>query len=135
MWAIKHAGATGDATDTHVVWKQPKGATTESTPVVVGSRLYYVNSGGIATCLNTTDGSIVWQERIGPDFAATPLFAAGRLYFFDSWGKCYVIQPGDTFQLLATNRLESGCMASPAVVEKAMIVRTKTHLYRIEEQP
>ena len=135
MWGIKHASATGDATGTHVVWKQSKGATTESTPVVVGSRLYYVNSGGIATCLNTADGSVVWQQRLGPDFAATPLVADGRLYFFDTRSNCYVIEPGDTFRLLATNSLESGCMASPAVAGKAMIVRTKTHLYRIEDQP
>ncbi len=133
MWAVKHASATGDATSTHVVWKQTKGATTESTPVVTGNRLYYVNSGGIATCLNTADGSVVWQERLGPDFSATPLIADGRIYFFDAWNKCYVVEPGDTFRLLATNRLESGCMASPAVVGKALIVRTKTHLYRIEE--
>jgi len=133
IWAIKLEPATGDATQTHVLWKQKKGAPYESTPVVVGNRLYMVNSGGIASCLNTADGSIVWTQRIGPDFAATPLVADGKIYFFDTWNQAYVIEPGDTFKLLATNRLESGCMASPVPVGKALIVRTKTHLYRIEE--
>lgn len=132
-WAIKLAPATGDATETHVLWKQKKGGTTESTPVVYRDRLYMVNSGGIASCLKTEDGSIVWQERIGPDFAATPLIADGRIYFFDTWNKAYVVEASDTFKLLATNRLEAGCMASPVPIGKSLIVRTKTHLYRMEE--
>ena len=133
IWAIKLEPGNGDATETHVLWKQKKGAPTESTPVVVGNRLFMVNSGGIATCLNTADGNIVWQERLGPDFAATPLVAEGRLYFFDTWNKAYVVEVADTFKLLATNRLESGCMASPVPYGKALIVRTKTHLFRIEQ--
>ncbi len=132
-WAIKLAPASGDATETHVQWKQIKGAPTESTPVVVGNRLFMVNNAGVATCLNSADGSVVWQERLGPDFAASPLAAGGRVYFFDTWNRAYVIEAADTFKLLATNRLESGCMASPAVVGNALIVRTKTHLYRIEK--
>jgi outer membrane protein assembly factor BamB len=133
IWAIKLEPATGDATETHVLWKQKKGAPYESTPVVFGDRLYMVNSGGIASCLNTADGSIVWTQRIGPDFAATPLVADGKIYFCDTWNQSYVIEPGDTFKLLATNKLESGCMASPVPVGKALIIRTKTHLYRIEQ--
>jgi outer membrane protein assembly factor BamB len=116
-----------------VAWKQIKGGPAESTPVLVGDRLFMVTSGGIGTCLNTADGSIVWQERLGPDFAASPLAADGRLYFFDSWNKGYVVEAADTFKLLATNKTESGCMASPAVFGKAIILRTKTHLYRIEQ--
>jgi outer membrane protein assembly factor BamB len=92
-----------------------------------------VNNAGIATCMKTEDGSIVWQERIGPDFAATPLAAEGRIYFFDARDKAYVLEASDTFKLLATNKLENGCMASPVPMGRALIVRTKTHLYRIEE--
>jgi outer membrane protein assembly factor BamB len=133
MWAIKLAPAKGDATETHVLWKQKKGAPIESTPVVFRDRLYMVNNTGIATCLKTEDGSIVWQERIGADFAATPLVAEGRIYFFDAWNKAYVVEASDTFKLLATNKLEAGCMASPVPYGKALIVRTKTHLHRIEQ--
>jgi outer membrane protein assembly factor BamB len=134
LWAIKlDPDAAGDITETHVLWKQIKGAPTESTPVVIGNRLYTINTGGIACCLNTADGSIVWQERLGPDFSASPFAADGRLYFFDTWNKTYVVEASDTFKLLATNRLDAGCMASPAVFGKALLIRTKTHLYRIEE--
>jgi hypothetical protein len=56
----------------------------------------------------------------------------GRIYLFDRNGPCTVIEAGDTFKVLAKNTLESGCMASAAVAGKALIVRTKKALYRIE---
>jgi outer membrane protein assembly factor BamB len=132
IWAIRAGGAHGDATASHVVWRQKAGAPDQSTPVVVGARLYMVTSGGIVSCLNTATGDIVWKERIGSDFAASPLAAEGRIYFCDAKGKTTVIAPGDRLQVLAENQLSDGCMASPAAVGKALILRTKTSLYRIE---
>jgi hypothetical protein len=55
------------------------------------------------------------------------------VYCFDAWGRTDIFANGDEYKQLASNRLADGCMASPAVVGKALIVRTKTALYRIEE--
>ncbi|MEQ1859911.1 MAG: PQQ-binding-like beta-propeller repeat protein [Chthoniobacteraceae bacterium] len=131
LLGIKVGGAKADATATHVQWRQIKGAPDQCSPIIVGDRVYATTSGGILSCLNLQTGDIVWQERIGSDFAASPIFAAGRLYLFAAAGPCTVIKPGDSFQKLAENTLDAGCMASPAVVSDALIVRTKTHLYRI----
>ena len=133
VWGVKLGGAHGDATASHVVWKQKTGAPDQSTPLVVGNRLYIVTSGGVASCLDTADGRIVWKERIGSDFAATPICVGGRIYFFDAQGTTTVIAPGDTLQVLAKNPLSAGMMASPAISGKAFIVRTRDALYRIEE--
>ena len=38
----------------------------------------------------------------------------------------------DEYRVLAENHLDAGFMASPAVVGDALLLRTKTHLYRIE---
>ena len=132
LWGIRLGGAKGDATTTHIAWKQPAGAPDQSSPSLVHGRVYAITSGGILSCLDLADGHIVWKERLGGDFAASPVFVDGRLYFFPADGPCTVIAPGDTFQKLATNTLDAGCMASPAVVGKALLVRTKTHLYRLE---
>lgn len=129
IWGIRAGGPHGDAS---VVWRQNAGVPDQSTPVVVGERLYMVTSGGILSCLDTANGSIVWKERIGSNFAASPLAADGRIYFCDAKNKTIVIAPEDTFKTLAVNELADGCMASPAAVGKALILRTKTSLYRIE---
>ena len=133
IWGIRLGGAKGDVTQSHVVWKQPAGAPDQATPVVVGDRIYMITAGSILSCLSTATGEIVWKERLGGDYAASPLAAGGRIYLFSAApGKTTVIAPGDGLKILATNTLEDGCMASPAVVGKSLIVRTKKSLYRIE---
>jgi len=132
IWGIHVGGAHGDATGTHVAWRQNAGVPDQATPIVVGQRLYMVTSGGIVSCLDTATGAIVWKERIASDFAASPLAAEGRIYFCDAKHKTTVIAPGDSLKVLAVNELADGCMASPAAVGKALILRTKTSLYRIE---
>ena len=104
-----------------------------SSPLLVGDRLYMVSDQGVASCVNVADGERVWQQRIEGQHCASPLYASGRIYFFDREGRSVVIAPGDEYQELAVNQLEDGFMASPAVLGDALILRTKTHLYRIED--
>ena len=47
-------------------------------------------------------------------------------------GKTVVVRAGRTFEKLAESRLDAGFMASPAVAGDSLILRTKTHLYRID---
>ena len=60
--------------------------------------------------------------------------AEGRIYFFDEDGKTTVIEAGREYKVLATNTLDEGSLASPAIAGKALFVRTRTHLYRIESK-
>ena len=60
------------------------------------------------------------------------MFADGKMYFPNEEGVTTVVRPGRTCEILATNHLDDGCMASPAIVGAAIVLRTKTHLYRIE---
>jgi outer membrane protein assembly factor BamB len=76
---------------------------------------------------------VVWAERIGGKYAASPIYADGRLYFFSQDGTTTVIKPGRKLEVLATNKLDNGFMASPAAAGKAFYLRTKTHLYRVED--
>ena len=55
-----------------------------------------------------------------------------RVYFFSEDGKTTVIEAGRQYKLLAENQLDDGFMASPAVSGRALFLRTRTHLYRIE---
>jgi outer membrane protein assembly factor BamB len=79
-------------------------------------------------------GKQVWRQGIGGNYAASPIYADGRIYFFNQQGKTTVLKPGRAFEAITTNTLATGCMASPAVSGKALFLRTKTHLYRIESE-
>jgi outer membrane protein assembly factor BamB len=66
LWAIKRGGgAKGDVTESHVLWKQKAGVPDQSSPVLVGDRIYMVTSGGIASCIDTKDGRIVGRSGSG----------------------------------------------------------------------
>ena len=124
---------SGDVTETHVAWEYGDAVSKRASAVLVDGRVYMVSNDGIVTCVDFRTGEQVWRKRLGGNFSASAIYAEGRIYFSSEEGVTTVIRPGDTFELLAKNSLEDGCMASPAVAGKAIFLRTKTHLYRIEQ--
>lgn len=130
MLAVRPDGA-GDVTKTHVAWKLARGAPLTPSPIIVGDEFYMVNDGGIASCLDARTGTVVWQQRLGGTFSASPVFADGRIYFVAEQGLTTVIAPGKEFRRLATNPLDGGLLASMAVSNGSLFLRTDSHLYRI----
>jgi outer membrane protein assembly factor BamB len=121
----------GDITTTHVAWKLERGAPLTPSPLLVDNVLYIVSDIGIATALDPTTGEPFWQQRLGGNYSASPVFADGRIYFLSEEGVATVIAPGTTFQKLATNSLDGYTLASIAVSEGSLYIRSDTHLYRI----
>lgn len=133
LLAVRPDG-TGDVTKTHIVWDWSRQTPTRPSQLVVGDHLYMVNDQGIVSCLDMRTGEPTWTQRMGGRHTASPIHAGGRIWLFDEDGKSRVIEANPReFRLLAENPLDAGCMASPAVLDDALIVRTKTHLYRIEQ--
>jgi len=124
----------GDVTGTHVAWRFGKSTPTRPSQSVVGDHLYMVSDTGIFSCLDVRTGEAAWSERRSGRHTASLLESGGRLYAFDEDGAALVVEATpEGFRLLAENRLEDGCMASPAVAGDDLLVRTKRHLYRIGE--
>lgn len=132
LWAIR-TDATGDLTETdNVAWRLTRSVAKTASPILVDGLIYMVGDEGVANCTDAATGENVWTKRIGGKFAASPIYAEGRLYFCDQDGETTVLKPGRQFDVLATNILDDGLMASPAASGRAFYLRTKTHLYRIE---
>jgi outer membrane protein assembly factor BamB len=127
-------GVHGEVTDADIVWRTVRGVPRLPSPVLVGDLLFTMSDSGIATCWEAQSGKEVWKERLGGEFAASLLASGDRIYSFGQDGKAIVFKAGRTFERLATNALDTGFLASPAVDGKALILRTKTHLYRVEEK-
>ena len=135
LWAVK-LGGQGVVNDTHVAWKTTTSVPNRPSPVLVGDLLFMVHQdSGVVSCLDAKTGDLIWRERLPGlgKYSASPLHAAGRIYFFNENGHCPIIEAGRQFKVLAENKLEEGFMASPAVAGNALIVRSKTHLYRLEK--
>lgn len=132
MIAVKTDGQ-GDVTGTHILWRNNRGFPRMPSPVLLNDLIFMVNDNGIASCLEASTGKEVWQERIGGDYAASVLHADGHVYCFSQQGKVTVLKASRTFEVIARNELADGFMASPAVDGKALIVRTKSALYRVAQ--
>jgi outer membrane protein assembly factor BamB len=132
LWAIR-LGATGNLTESDdVLWRLKAGVAKTASPLFVDGLIYMISDDGIVNCIDAATGDKVWQKRIGGAIAASPIYADGRIYFCDQDGETTVIKPGRKFEELVVNVLDDGCMASPAVDGSALILRTKSHLYGIE---
>jgi outer membrane protein assembly factor BamB len=138
LWAVRPDGS-GDVTESHVAWRLTKGVPFLPSPLCIGDLITMVNDGGILSCVDAKTGKSVWQKRVelsegkGGKFVASPVAADGRIYLFSEDGPATVIAAGRQYKKLAVNKLNEGCLASPAIAGKSIFVRTKTHVYRIEE--
>jgi len=131
VYAIRPEGANGDVTATNVAWSYRKGAPNTPSMVAVGDELYFLSDNGIATCADARTGEIHWTERLGGDFSASIVAAEGRLYYQSEMGVGYVLPAGKTFQLLAKNELGERSLASYAVADGAIFIRSEGHLWKI----
>ena len=133
LWAVRPDGR-GDVTDTHVAWKVAKDMAQTASLLLVEDLLYMVNDGGYAICVEAKTGNRVWRERLKGKYSASPIYGAGRIYFFSEKNLATVIEPGREFKVFAENQLEERVMATPAVAGDALILRSRTHLYGLEDR-
>jgi len=122
----------GDVTDTNVVWRTGSLVPQTPSPVLADDLFFMINDAGVLTCLEAASGKQVWRERLRGNFAASLLYADGHVYCFSREGVATVFKAARNYEVLATNVLDAGFMASPAVSGRTLFLRTKEALYRIE---
>lgn len=125
----------GDVTESHVAWTQKRSIPKCPSPMLVNDSLYLVDDNGIATCLDARTGKPRWTHRIGGMYAASPLLAAGRIYVLSEDGDTVIFNADPKqYTQVAKNRLNEQCLATPGVVDRALLIRTRASLYRIEDR-
>lgn len=129
MLAIRYDSAA----EPQIVWRYNKGVPTMPSPLLIGNELYFVNDGGMLTCLDALSGTEHYRERLGGNYSSSPTFADGRIYISSREGITTVVKPGPTFEVLARNPLPGKIFASLAVAGHALYLRTDSALYRLEK--
>jgi hypothetical protein len=126
LLAIKPDGR-GDVTETHVAWRDSKGAPYVPSLIVAGDFLLSVNTGGTAYCYEAASGEVLWKEKLGRTHAS-PVLVGGLVFFINDDGVVNVIQPGPEFQRVHEYELGESCYASPAISDSQVFLRTFKHL-------
>ncbi|HXE81542.1 MAG TPA: PQQ-binding-like beta-propeller repeat protein [Vicinamibacterales bacterium] len=137
IYAIK-AGARGtitpgDAPSRHLAWFQTREGAYMQTPLVYDGLLYNCRDNGVLSVYDAKTGVRQYQQRLGEGggFTASPVAAGGKIYFTSEDGDIHVIKAGPRFELLARNTVGEVCMATPAISDGLIIVRTRGHLIAI----
>jgi outer membrane protein assembly factor BamB len=125
-------GGTGVLDESNVAWRMTKTFSNKPSVTLVDDMIFVVNDLGIASCVDAVSGETIWSNRLGGNFSSSPIYSNGRLYVGNEDGKFFVFQASREFKILAESEFDDGFMASPAVSGNAMFLRTKSHLYRIE---
>jgi outer membrane protein assembly factor BamB len=115
-----------------VKWQATKIIPSRPSLLVNKGLVYMVSDEGIASCLDAATGRIHYSERLDGEFSASPVLAGDVIYYCNQNGKTFVLATGKVFNVVAENRLgegKQGFMASPAVADDALFLRTRTHLY------
>jgi outer membrane protein assembly factor BamB len=115
-----------------LLWKLSKGVPFVPSPVVVDDLVYLVTDEGVLSAVELATGKLKWKQRLGGMFSASPVACGKRVYATSETGITHVWRAGPAFRRLAENALPGQVLASPAVVEGRMYLRTETHLYCLE---
>jgi outer membrane protein assembly factor BamB len=132
-------GATGDISlkegetrNQSVVWSRMRGGPYMPTPILYGEYFYTCSNSGVVACYEAKTGREVYKERIGgSSYTASPVAADGRLYFTSEQGEVRVVKAGPEFELLAVNKLNDYCLATPAISNGSLFVRSQHFLWAL----
>jgi outer membrane protein assembly factor BamB len=131
-------GREGDLTGSDaVIWSQTRGMSYTASPVLHDYKFYVLTDTGMLSCFNAATGEPYYHQRRLPqpdNFKASPIAAGGNLYLASESGVITVIKLGEKFEIVATNTLTDHMfVASPAVAEGEMFLRSKTHLFCVSD--
>jgi outer membrane protein assembly factor BamB len=122
-----------DSGEPDVRWEVPTGAPYVSSLVYANGLLFMATERGIASAVDAETGKPVWKERLDGVFSASPIFAGGKIYFSAESGVTYVVDASREFNVVSKNDLGERTLASLAVSDGTVFVRTDEHLVAIGE--
>jgi hypothetical protein len=129
-------GRSGDLTGTDAVrWRIDRGTAYVPSPLLYGDLLFFCQrTSGILTCVDARTGSAHFEQQrlegLG-DVYASPIGVNDRIYLAGQNGTTLVLARAPAVKILATNKLDDGFDASPAVVGDELFLRGRANLYCI----
>lgn len=128
-------GGSGNVSETHEIWRDERFGPNIASMLIVDGLLYSVADGGMVVCRDAMTGERIYQERITPGaYWASPVYADGHIYFLSKTGVSDVIKAGREFELVATNTVDEPCVASIAISDGLLYIRSDKHLFCIDDK-
>jgi hypothetical protein len=130
-------GGKGDVTQTHRLWHHAKNNPQRiGSPVIAGEHVYILSDSGVPQCFELKTGKEVWDVKERPSGSSwgSMVYADGRLYVTNRAGDTLAFAAQPTYELLAKNRLGETVLASLAVSDGELFIRSYKHLWCISDK-
>lgn len=128
----------GETSNEYIAWFQPRLGTYQTSPLAYGDYFYTLLDRGLLLCHDAKTGKEIYgRQRIAPEatgFTASPWAYNGKIFLLGEDGDTFVIKAGPTFELVGKNSLNEMSLASPAIADKSLFIRTQSSLYRISKK-
>jgi len=124
-------GSKGELSRANIVWSEKRGVPGVPSPLHYKGYLYTFKNGGIVFCRAAKTGELVYSGRLGAlgYYYSSPVAADNKIYIASANGVVVVLDAGEQLKILATNELDGAILATPAIVDGNIYVRTEAHLY------
>ncbi len=128
--------AAGETSNDSIAWSLPQAGPYNPSPLIYGDVYYTLLDRGIFTAHDARTGEQVYsRQRVASatGFTASPWAYNGKIFALSEDGDTYVIRAGREYELLGVNALDEFTMATPAIAQGSLFIRTASRLYRIRE--
>jgi outer membrane protein assembly factor BamB len=130
-------GGRGEVTESHVLWKHRTKHTDHIvSPFVMGDRMLLVKGGGVTTLFDLATGDAIRPPKRIPNasqYFASPIYGDGKIFIAGENGRIIVLKNDSELTVLSKNDMGEGIVATPAISEGRLFVRTRTKLFSIGE--
>ncbi len=126
----------GEKSNDFILWTHPRASAYTPSPLVSSGRMYVVNDNGILSVFDAKTGERVHRARLGGGgytFSSSPWAYDEKIFFLSEGGDTFVVRADDSHDEIAANRLDEMSLATPAIGEDSLFIRTQSRLYRISE--
>ena len=124
-------GGKGEVNQTNIAWSEHKGTPGVPSPLYYNGHLYTFQNGGIVFSRVAKTGELLYSGRLGAPgyYYSSPVAADNKVYIASEEGVVVVLDAGEQLKVLATNKLDGAIMATPALADGNIYVRTENQLY------
>jgi outer membrane protein assembly factor BamB len=126
--------AEGQTSSDAIMWSRTGRGSYMPTPLIYNGILYVLANNGTFDAYNLKTGEELYRQRlplVGSGFSASPVAADGKIYLSNEDGEILVVAAGEKFSHLATNPIGELLMATPAISEGVMYVRSAASVFAI----
>jgi outer membrane protein assembly factor BamB len=126
--------SSGQKSNDSIVWSMTGRGSYMPSPLVYKGNLYVLNNNGLLDAYNLKTGAEIYRQRlslVGSGFSASPIASDDKIYLSNEDGEILVISAGEKFNHIATNSMGELLMATPALSEGVMYVRSSSSLFAI----